>query len=145
MEIQTHIDIDAPPERVWSVLTDFERHPTWNPFIREIRGEVRQGARLHVRLGPPDGNPTTFTPVVTRAEPNRELSWLGLLVTSWVFRGEHAFRLEPLGDGRTRFYHGESFGGVLVPLMRKRLDTDTRRGFELMNEALKREAEKPAA
>lgn len=128
MTVQTHIDIDASPGRVWAVLTDFARYPAWNPFIREIRGEAREGARLHVRLGPPDGTPTTFTPVVTRAGPGREFSWLGTLVASWVFSGEHRFRLETLGDGQTRFHHGEAFDGALVPLLRKRLDTDTRRG-----------------
>lgn len=143
MEIKTQIDIDAPPERVWAVLTDFERHPTWNPFIREIRGEVREGARLHVRLGPPDGKPMTFKPVVTSAERASSFAWLGSLLAPWVFSGEHRFRLEPLDGGRTRFHHGEAFGGVLVPLLRKSLDTDTRRGFELMNEALKTEAERP--
>ena len=141
MEIQTHVDIDAPPERVWAVLTDFE-HQAWNPFFREIRGEVREGARLLVRLRPPGGKTNTFKPVVTRAEPGRALSWLGTLGAGWVFRGEHSLRLEPLGAGRTRLHHGETFGGVLVPLLRRSLDTDTRRGFEAMNEALKVEAER---
>ena len=144
MEIQTQIDIDAPPERVWTVLTDFERQ-AWNPFLREIRGEVREGARLYVRLGPPDGSVNTFKPVVTRVEPDRAFSWLGTLGAGWVFRGEHSFRLEPLGAGRTRFHHGEVFGGLLVPLLRKSLDTDTRRGFEAMNRALKAEAERGSA
>ncbi len=144
MEIQAHIDIDAPPERVWAVLTDFGRHPAWNPFIREISGEVREGARLVVGLGPPDKKPMTFRPTVVEAEPNRSLVWLGVLVAPWLFRGEHRFRLEPLGRGRARFHHGEAFGGALVPLLRRSLDTDTRRGFELMNGALKREAEQGA-
>ena len=145
MEIQTQIDIDAPPKRVWAVLTDFERHPTWNPFIREIRGEPREGAQLYVRLAPPDGKPMTFKPVVTSAEPNRAFAWLGKLFASWVFAGAHRFRLEPLAADWTRFHHGEAFSGLLVPLIKRRLDTDTRRGFELMNEALKAEAEKKAA
>ena len=145
MEIQTQIDIDASPERVWSVLTDFERHPDWNPFIREIQGEVRKGAKLHVRLGPPDRKPMTFKPVVTSVEPARSFSWLGMLLASWVFKGEHKFRLELLDSGRTRFHHGEAFGGLLVPFLKKSLDTDTKRGFQLMNEALKTEAEKVAA
>ena len=142
MEIQTSVDIDAPAERVWAVLADFERYPAWNPFVREARGEVREGARLVVRLGPPGGSVRTFKPVVTRAEPGRALSWRGTLGAGWVFRGEHTFRLEPLGAGRTRFHHGETFGGLLVPLLRKSLDTDTRRGFEAMNRALKAEAER---
>ena len=144
MEIQTQIDIDAPPERVCAVLSDFERHPAWNPFIREIRGEVREGARLHVRLGPPDGKPMTFKPVVTSADHARSFSWLGAFLAPWVFRGEHKFHLEPLGPDRTRFHHSESFGGVLVPVLRKSLQTETRRGFEAMNEALRTEAEQGA-
>ena len=145
MQIQTQIDIDAPTGRVWSVLTDFESHPDWNPFIRDIRGEVREGARLHVRLGPPGKKPMTFKPVVTRVEPGRALAWLGTLFAPLVFAGEHTFRLEPLGSDRTRFHHGESFRGVLVPLLRKSLDSDTRRGFETMNEALRAESERLAA
>ena len=145
MKIQTQIDINVSPGRVWAVLTDLERYPAWNPFIREIRGELREGAHLHVRLGPPDGKPMTFKPVVTSAEPNRSLVWLGKLFASWVFAGEHRFRLEPLAADRTRFHHSETFRGLLVPLMKKRLDTDTRQGFDLMNEALKAEAEKESA
>ena len=145
MEIRTQIDIDVSPERVWSVLTNFAHHPDWNPFIREIRGEVRKGAKLYVRLGPPDGKPMTFKPVVTSVEPARSFCWLGTLVTPWLFTGDHKFRLEPLGSGRTRFHHSETFGGLLVPFLKRSLDTDTRRGFELMNKALKTEAEKAAA
>jgi hypothetical protein len=141
MLLQTQIDIGAPPERVWSVLTDFARHPEWNPFIREIRGEVREGARLHVVLGPPDGKPMTFTPVVTAAEPNRRFAWRGTLLAGWLFTGEHAFRLEGLPGGGTRFHHGETFGGLLVPFLKKSLGTDTRAGFDAMNRAIKAEAE----
>lgn len=145
MILQTQIDIDAPPERVWSVLTDFERHPAWNPFIREISGEVRKGARLYVRLGPPGGRVMTFKPTVTEAEANRSFAWLGTLFLSRLFAGEHQFRLESLDNGRrTRFHHGERFSGILVPLMRGSLETGTRAGFEQMNQALKAEVERAA-
>jgi hypothetical protein len=40
-----------------------------------------------------------------------------------------------------RFVHGESFRGLLVPLLRKNLDGPTRAGFTAMNEALKQRAE----
>ena len=143
MQLDTHIDIAASPRRVWDVLTDFSRYPQWNPFIREIRGEVREGARLHVRLGPPDGRVMTFRPVVTQAEPDRSFAWLGTLMASWLFSGAHEFHLEPLDSNRTRFHHREAFAGILVPFLRKSLQNDTRRGFILMNEAVKAEAEKP--
>ena len=144
MTLDTHIDIAAPPQRVWDVLTDFERHPEWNPFIRSISGELREGAPLHVVLGPPGDTPMTFRPTVTRAVAPTAFAWLGTFGAGWIFRGEHRFRLEPLAGGGTRLHHGETFGGLLVPLMRNSLDTDTRRGFEAMNCALKDRAESAA-
>ena len=33
-ELHSEIEINAPVERVWEVLTDFASYPRWNPFIR---------------------------------------------------------------------------------------------------------------
>lgn len=48
--IETAVDIDAPVERVWRVLTDFAGYQQWNRFILSIAGEMREGARLSVRM-----------------------------------------------------------------------------------------------
>ena len=61
-----------------------------------------------------------------------------------IFDGIHFFRLVDLGDGRTRFVHGEDFSGILVRLVTP-MFTDVARGFVYMNQALKRRVEgKPA-
>ena len=86
----------------------------------------------------------TFRPTVLKAEPNRELRWLGHLLISGLFDGEHIFTIEPLGESRVRFTQREVFTGLLVPLFARGLDTDTRRGFEEMNQALKTRAEQVA-
>jgi hypothetical protein len=39
------------------VLTDFGGHPTWNPFVTAIAGELQEGARLRVRIAPRGGLP----------------------------------------------------------------------------------------
>jgi len=47
--IETTELIAAPPERVWTILTDFASYPDWNPFIVEGSGDAREGERLELK------------------------------------------------------------------------------------------------
>jgi hypothetical protein len=140
-ELHSEIQIDAPAERVWELLTDFASYPQWNPFIRKISGQPASGERLEVRLAPPGGRGMTFKPKVLNAEPNHEFRWLGHLLVPGLFDGEHSFTIQPLEEKRVRFVQREVFKGVLVPLLGRSLETNTQRGFEEMNRALKERAE----
>lgn len=139
-KITTAIEINAPAERVWEVLTDFDAFPQWNPFIKTIAGETKVGAKLDVRIEPPGGKGMTFRPTVRAATPVRELRWLGRVVIPGVFDGEHSFQVEPLADNRSRFTQSERFSGALVPFFAGTL-RQTEEGFMQMNEALKRRVE----
>lgn len=140
-KIRTEIIIHATAEKVWQVLTDFESHPGWNPFIISIKGEKKVGGNITVSLKPPGGGAMTFKPVVLRFEPGREFRWKGTLGMKGIFDGEHFFILEKLSDHQIKFIHGENFSGLLVWVLGKTL-LKTREGFQLMNQALKRECEK---
>lgn len=140
-ELHSEIEIAASAERVWELLTDFASYPQWNPFIRSISGEPTPGERLEARIEPPGGQGMTFKPKVLNAEPNRELRWLGHLLVPGLFDGEHSFTIQPLEENRVRFIQREAFKGLLVPLFARSLDTNTQRGFEEMNRALKERAE----
>ncbi len=140
-QIETEIEIDASAETVWNILTDFDEHPSWNPFVREISGFPKEGERLRVFIQPAGGKGMVFKPRVLKAEQNRELRWLGKLFIPGLFDGEHYFRIEPIGEDRVRFVHGENFSGILVGLMAGSLDKGTADGFRAMNQALKRRAE----
>jgi hypothetical protein len=139
-EIETTVEIDAPPAAVWRVLTDFPAYGEWNPFITSIAGTVQEGEQLTVRLEPPRGKGMTIKPTVLAAEPDRELRWKGRLLIPGLFDGEHTFRIEPLDGEQSRFVHGERFTGVLVGLVKGVLGK-TEAGFEQMNAALKRRVE----
>jgi len=141
MELSSEIEINASPETVWKLLTDTSRFPEWNPFIRRLSGELKVGQKLTVFVQPPGGSGMEFKPEVLKVEPGRELRWLGNLMIPGLFDGEHIFQIEPLGDGHVRFHQREIFSGILVPLLKKFLDSDTRRGFDAMNRRLKELAE----
>ena len=140
-ELRTEIEIQASDKRVWQLLIDFASFPQWNPFIRQAKGEAKVGARLQVHIQPSGASSMTFKPTVLKVEPNRELRWLGRLLMPGLFDGEHTFTIESLEANRIRFTQREVFTGLLVPLFSRNLDTDTRRGFEEMNQALKSRAE----
>jgi len=134
--ISREIKIDAPPERVWAVLTDLAAYPEWNPFIRHIQGELRVGGKLEVRIQPPGGAGMTFRPTVLAVDAGQELRWLVRLLRPGLHDGEHALRIEALGGGRSRFVQSETFSGLLVGF-RKGTLAKTANGFQAMNEALK--------
>ncbi|WP_435334386.1 SRPBCC family protein [Haloarchaeobius sp. TZWWS8] len=137
--IETRIEIDAPVEAVWRVLTDLPNYATWNPFIPEASGTVAPGERLHVRIQPEGGRGMSFSPAVLAADENRLLQWRGRLLVPGLFDGTHSFELEPLDDGGTRLVQSEEFSGLLVPVLLD--DSRIRDGFKSMNRALKERAE----
>lgn len=141
-EIKTEILINAPVEKVWQVLTDFDAYPDWNPFITSIEGEVFEGSKFKVNLQPLGSRSMQFTPVCMTYNENIEFSWLGKLVTRGVFDGRHCFELIALENDKTKFIQREEFSGFLVSFFWKKLDVNTRWSFEMMNDKLKETVEK---
>jgi hypothetical protein len=139
-EIRTEIEIAAPPDVVWAILTDLPSLPSWNPFMIEASGDLAVGSQLRVRLRPPGRRAFTFRPTVTVLEPGRRFVWLGRTVFAGIFDGEHIHELDDRGGGRSRYHQVERFRGVLTPFVGALLK-DTERGFKAMNTALKQRAE----
>jgi hypothetical protein len=140
-ELKTTIEIDASVDAIWSVLIDFSRYSEWNPFIRSIHGKAEKGEQLEIFIQSPGGNGMTFRPVILALQPDCELRWLGRFILPGIFDGEHQFQIEPIGERRTRLIHREVFSGLLVPLLWRSLNIQTRQGFEAMNQALKTRVE----
>ena len=143
-ELEASTDIDATPDKVWTVLTDLAHYQDWNPFITSAVGDPRVGNTLTLVMHDATGD-TTFTPTVLAARPGQELRWIGRVDPGWIFDGEHRFTLQPLGDGRTRLTQHESFTGAAVPFFEGQLHANTLPQFQAMNAALARRAESPTA
>jgi len=140
-EIKTQITINASPEIVWNILMDFKSYPQWNPFIKLIEGEIIVGKKIKAHLQPPGAKGMVFKPTVLKVEQNKTFVWLGHLLMPGLFDGEHIFELMNNNDGSTTFIQREKFNGILVPLFKKMLDTNTMNGFNQMNLKLKELAE----
>ncbi|HEV8515403.1 MAG TPA: SRPBCC domain-containing protein [Cyclobacteriaceae bacterium] len=140
-EIKTEVLINASPEKVWAIFSDFENYPTWNPFIKSLTGQVKVGDKVHVTIQPYDSKPISFKPKVLVFETNKEMRWIGRLLFGGLFDGKHRFELIDNGNGTTTFKQSEVFKGILMPFFNKKKMENTRKGYEAMNQKLKELAE----
>lgn len=141
-EIKTEILINASPEKVWAIFSDFENYPTWNPFIKSLTGQVKVGDKVHVTIQPYDSKPMSFKPKILAFETKKEIRWLGRLLFGGLFDGKHQFELIDNGNGTTTFKQSELFKGILIPFFSKKKMENTRKGYEAMNQKLKELAER---
>jgi hypothetical protein len=140
-EIKTEILINASPEKVWAIFSDFNNYPNWNPFIKLLSGEVKVGNKINVTIQPNNSKPMTFKPKVLVFEVNKEFRWRGRLLFGGLFDGRHQFELIDNGNGTTTFKQSEVFKGILMPFFSKKKMGNTRKGYEAMNQKLKESAE----
>jgi uncharacterized protein YndB with AHSA1/START domain len=111
--VATHID--APPERIWTLLSDWEGSAEWmvDATTVEVLGEQREGVGTRVRaVTKIAGIALTDLMTVTGWEPARRLE---VLHEHWPIRGLAWFALLPESGG-TRFEWIEDLTPPFGPL-----------------------------
>jgi uncharacterized protein YndB with AHSA1/START domain len=101
------LDIAAPAEKIWSLLTDADRFTSWNTTVLELSGRIAPGERILLRssLAPE----RTFKLQVKEYEPPTRLSWGDAM-------GTRVYSLTSNSQGGTRFTMSEKVGGPFFPL-----------------------------
>ena len=123
MEQSTSVDVAAPVERVWEVLTDVERWPDWTDSVTGARlldeRPLRVGSR--VELSQPRIPTGAYT--VTALEPYRSFSWEQRQPGSTVVAHHEC---TPLPEGGTRVelrvVMSGALGGIVGRLYRRLTD-----------------------
>ena len=141
-EVRSEIEIHSYPANVWRILIDFATYDRWNPFINKIIGLPTKGSKIDIYIETPSGKNRKYSPRITKVEEGRELRWFGKSSLPGFLNAEHIFTIEELQPERVRFIQREVFDGLLTTVFGKGLDTDIRKGFQDMNDALKKRAER---
>jgi hypothetical protein len=137
-EISVTAQINASPQRVWTILADLTSYPQWNPLFCEASGELTTGSTVILKTVRP-GTERVLTVKVTvlAAEPGVHLSWMSSL--PGIITGEHSFTLTAV-DGGTRLVQTEIYRGILGRMSAKSISR-TKASFEALNHAIKQRAE----
>jgi uncharacterized protein YndB with AHSA1/START domain len=118
-QASAQIQINAPAERIWRLLTAVDGWPAWNPAVASARidGPLRPGT---VFVWKSQG--FTVTSTLQQVEPFTGLSWTGSAIGTKAF---HAWTLETTADG-VLVKTFETFDGwlpwLLQSAMQKQLD-----------------------
>lgn len=70
------------------------------------------GSQITVSIVSPEGKNMTFKPTVLGFEHNKEFRWMGKLLFTGVFDGEHKFEFIEKGNVTTILHHSETFSNT---------------------------------
>jgi hypothetical protein len=149
---EASVDIAAPIDLVWRVMTDVARYAEWNPFvvdIRPVRGDFAVGAPIALTVKWGRGGGASTIEVVDRLDAPApggdavqralmEYRFVGWLPRLALVRGSRQQALAQPPGGPTTYRTTERFTGLLargVPLAK------VQDGFERHARALKARVE----
>ena len=135
------INIRAPRETIWAILTDAAGFPTWDPGVERVEGRIAPGEQVTVvtRASPNRAFPAR----VTEFTPNERMTWTGGMPLG-LFKGVRSFALTPRNDGSVDFTLQEVYSGPLLPLIGRSIPDLTQAFRDTVN-GLKAAAENAAA
>ncbi len=138
MRFEKSIDIDAPQQRVWDVLSDLEAWPQRIETVDTVElltpGPIAKGSR--VKLKQPKLPEGTWD--ITAWDVPTYFEWVQKETGTTTVAGH---RVEALGEGRARLTLTLDMRGLLIPIMALFYKDLTNRYMNLEAEGMKRAAE----
>lgn len=137
------VEIDAPPEVVWQVLTDLLAYPEWNPWLVEAEGTMAVGRNVRAEVVLGDDQRSANHRVFEVSEPTR-LCWHDLGWFTMVAKGQRCRDLTPTPSGGTLYRVELVVNGAASGTVEKKFGASLSEGLAAETAALKRRAEKLA-
>lgn len=123
------LDINAPLEKVYSLLHNINSWPTWFEGVTEanVNGPVQEGAGFVWKA---KGYKIKSQLHTVRA--NSAMGWTGKV---WWLKATHNWHFESIDGGKTRVTVQESFSGLGSSLMKNSLKKDMKNDLLILKKA----------
>ena len=138
--IDKTLEIDAPAEVVWNVITDLPRYREWNPFVVDAKSTLKPGDPIDMQVKLRD-KPQFQSEVITEFNPGKGFAYRMKPMPLGALRSLRSHAVEPLGPGRSRYVSHFEIDGWLQFLVLALFREALQRGFEGMSQGIKARAE----
>jgi len=130
------IIINAPVEKVWHALIDFEHYDQWNSFCPKIEAVLEVGApvTMLIRLG---NELKEWVEYINRIEPNRTLAWGMKNRPSDPVHAIRTQSLKAISNNRCSYISIDTFSGVGAKKMLALYGKSLEEGFNACASGLK--------
>jgi hypothetical protein len=139
--IESKITINAPIQKVWDVLSNFENYHQWNPFTPkiEVKNEIGSTVGLHVRLNPKSKKTILQKETLLAWEEGKRLEWG--ITNSWFVQTVRIQSLKIIDENTTEYYTSDAFEGPLTGLILFLYRNKIQIGFDDVCTGLKKQVE----
>ena len=139
-EIKTEIQISAPIDKIWHVLTDLDNWKDWNPTAKQASGSMSIGSKLTITMIGEDCKEMTYQPHVLEVNPPKIFRWRAKMMAGFLFTNDRVFELKEKNGG-TEFVNKELFSGLMALMTWKKMQGFVPPMLDKMNKALKEKLE----
>ena len=138
--IDATLEIEAPAELVWEVITDFPRYGEWNPFIVACETTLKPGDPIDLRVAL-TSRPQKQREWILSHTPGEQFTYSMKPAPLGLLRSRRQHKVSALGPARCRYESHFELAGTLRPLVTALLGSNLKRGFAGMTAGIKTRAE----
>ena len=131
----TEIIIQAPPQKVWTSLTDISLVKEWNEILIPVEGVLKEGNKITYEFYQEPSNKAVMSATVVKMVPDKLINQKGGIPGVLTFN--HKYMLEPY-EGGTKVTIHEEYRGIMVPFWNP---APVEAAYSRLLEALKSEVE----
>jgi hypothetical protein len=133
--VHSEIIISAKVNAIWTVLTDTEKYPEWNPVFKVLEGELIEGGTVKYEFTQDENTTSEIPSKVIEIKENELLNQAGGIPV--VLTYNHKYILKPIDEG-TKVTIQEDYRGIFVLFWNP---DPVQKAYERLNEALKTRVE----
>jgi len=138
--IAERLEIAAPAECVWEVLTDFAHYGDWNPFVVACESSLEIDAPIDMRVEIFPGIRQKQREYIFACEPGRSFTYGVRPKPLGAMQSHRSHLIEPAGNHCVYSSHFE-LEGWLAPVVRSLLGRRLEAGFGAMCRGIKARSE----